>query len=171
MLQEAFRDNVVSQRKTISFSKCFKVGQMCVDDDECSGRPSTSTTLENIADVREAHLADQWQTIHGVCEIVGLSYGTVQCTLVDNLDMGRISAIFVSRLLSDDLKAHRVAVCSELKQQAKDDPNFISNTITGDDTWIYGYDPGTKQQSSQRKSSNSPRPKKRIKFAAMSCPC
>jgi hypothetical protein len=56
-----------------------------------------------------------------------------------------ISARFVPRLLNDDLKAHHVSVCRELKQQAKDDPNFISSIITGDETWVYGYDPETKQ--------------------------
>jgi hypothetical protein len=115
---------------------------------------------ENIAKVCEAILADRRQTIHDVCETVGQSYGIVQCMLADNLNMRRISARFVSRLLSDDQKAHRVSVCRELKQQARDDPNFISNIITGDETWVYGYDPGTKQQSSQWKLSNSPRPKK-----------
>ena len=53
-----------------------------------------------------------------------------------------------------------VSVGRELKQQARDDPNFISSNITGDETWVYGYDPETKQQSSQWKSTNSPRPKK-----------
>jgi len=48
----------------------------------------------------------------------------------------------------------------ELKQQARDDLNFISNIITGDETGVYVYDPDTKQQSSQWKSPNSPRPKK-----------
>jgi len=51
---------------------------MSVDNDEHSGRPSISTALENIAEVREAILTDHRQTIHNVCEIVGLSYGTVQ---------------------------------------------------------------------------------------------
>jgi hypothetical protein len=37
-------------------------------------------------------------------------------------------------------------VCRELKQQSRDDPNFISNIITGDETWVYGYDRVTKQQ-------------------------
>ena len=32
--------------------------------------------------------------------------------------------------------------------------------ITGDESWCYGYDPETKQQSSQWKSPGSPRPKK-----------
>jgi hypothetical protein len=70
-----------------------------------------------------------------------------------------ISAKFVPRLLSDDQKAYRVSVCRELRQ-ARDDPNFFSNIITGDETWVYGYDPKPKQQSSQRKSPNSPQPKK-----------
>jgi hypothetical protein len=66
-----------------------------------------------------------------------------------------ISAKFVPKLLNEDRKAHHVSVCRELKQQARDDSIFISNTITGDETWVYDYDPETKQQSSQRKSPNS----------------
>jgi len=71
-----------------------------------------------------------------------------------------ISARFVPRLLSDNQKVHRVSVCRELKQQARDVPNFISYIITGDETWVYGYDPETKQQSLQWKSPNEPCSKK-----------
>jgi len=89
---------------------------MSVDDDERSGRPSTSTTPENIAKFREAILADRRQTIHDVCEIVGLAYGTVQRIMADNLNTRRISARFVPRLLSDDQKVLRVSVCRELNK-------------------------------------------------------
>jgi hypothetical protein len=41
--------------------------------------------------------------------------------------MRRIPARFVQRLLSEDHKARSVSVCRELRQQARDDPNFISN--------------------------------------------
>jgi secreted PhoX family phosphatase len=71
----------------------------------------------------------------------------------------------------DDQKTLRVSVCRELKQQATDDPNFTSNIITSDETSVYGYDPETKQQSSQWKLPNSPWPEKHVKFAAMSSPC
>src|SRR5215510_14413982 len=36
----------------------------------------------------------------------------------------------------------------------------MSRVITGDESWVYGYDPETKQQSSQWKNPGSPRPKK-----------
>ena len=100
-------------------TNAFNDGWSSVDDDERSGRPSTSTTPENIAKVCEAILADRRQTIHDVCEIVGLSYGTVKRILADNLNMRHISARFVPRLLSNDQKALRVSVCRELKQQAR----------------------------------------------------
>jgi response regulator of citrate/malate metabolism len=75
-----------------------------------SGQLSTGTTPENIAKVREAIPADRKQTIHDVCEIVGLSYGTVQRILADSLNMRHISARFLPRLLSDDQEALRVSV-------------------------------------------------------------
>jgi hypothetical protein len=53
MLQEAFGDNAMSQSKTFLWFRCFKDGRMSVVDDERSGRPSTSTTPENTAKVRE----------------------------------------------------------------------------------------------------------------------
>jgi hypothetical protein len=139
--------------------KRFKDGRTSVDDDEHSERTSTSKTPENTAKIRETILAGQRRTIHDVCEI-GLSYGTGQRILAGNLNMGRISAKSVPRVLSDNQKVHRISACKEIKQEATDDPNFISNIRTGDETWVCGYEPETKQPPSQWKSPNSPRPKK-----------
>jgi hypothetical protein len=72
--------------------------------------------------------------------------------------MRRNAAKFVSRLLSGDQKEYRISVCTELK--AENDPNFISNIIIGDESWVFGYDAETKQHSSQRKTPTSSRPKK-----------
>jgi len=79
---------------------------------------------------------------------------------VGKLNMRRNSAWFAPRLLSDDQKAVRICVCRKLKQQARDDPSFISNIITDVELWVFGYEPETKQQASQWNSPNSPRPEK-----------
>jgi len=142
MLQEAFGGNAMSQ------SKIFFVTNTSRTDEHLS---TTMSVLDDrrqpqhrkTAKFREDILADRRQTIHDVCEIEGLSYGTVQRILADNLNMRRISARFVPRLLSDDQKALHVSVCRELKQQARDDPNFICNITTGDEKWVYGFDPET----------------------------
>jgi hypothetical protein len=51
MLQEAFRDNAMSQSKTFLWYGHFKDGRTSVNDYELSGQLLTSTTLENIAKV------------------------------------------------------------------------------------------------------------------------
>jgi len=73
--------------------------------------------------------------------------------------MHRVAAKFVARILIADQKQQRVNVCTELRQFASDDERFLSRVITGDESWVYVYDPETKRQSSQWKSPTSPRPK------------
>ena len=41
-----------------------------------------------------------------------------------------------------------------------DNPNLLKKVITGDGSWVYGYDIKTKVQSSQWKRPQEPRPKK-----------
>jgi hypothetical protein len=50
-------------------------------------------------------------------------------------------------------------MCLELQEKVNEDPTFthICRIITGGESWIYGYDPETRQQSSQWKSPQSPR--------------
>jgi hypothetical protein len=74
--------------------------------------------------------------------------------------MHRISAKFVPCLLTEDQKQNRVDVSQELLDRANDNDNFLKNIITGDETWVYGYDVETKVQSSQRVSKTSRKPKK-----------
>jgi hypothetical protein len=70
------------------------------------------------------------------------------------------AAKYVPRVLSSDQKEYHIAVCTELKEWAENNPNFIANIITGDESWVFGYDTETKQQSSQCKTPTSLRPKK-----------
>jgi hypothetical protein len=73
--------------------------------------------------------------------------------------MSLIATKFVSRLLINHQKQWRVNMCLELWQKVNKDPTFtcISRIIRGDESWIYTYDPETKQQLLQWKS---PRAKK-----------
>jgi histone-lysine N-methyltransferase SETMAR len=67
--------------------------------------------------------------------------------------------------LSDEQKERRQELCSDLLQRIEDEPDLLNLVFTCDETWIVTYDPETKRQSMQWKSTSSPRPKK----ARMSC--
>jgi len=58
------------------------------------------------------------------------------------MKMRCVASKFVLRFLSVDEKQQRLEVCLDLKENATNDPSFLSNVITGDETWVYAYDPG-----------------------------
>ncbi|GFV29789.1 uncharacterized protein TNCV_1926141 [Trichonephila clavipes] len=86
--------------------------------------------------------------------------GSCDEILRKDMNMRRVSAKFVPRLLTEDQQFQRLATSPDLFQSERDDPEFMKFIITGDESWVYGYDPETKQQSSQWKTPGSPRPKK-----------
>ncbi|XP_029341252.1 uncharacterized protein LOC115033209 [Acyrthosiphon pisum] len=77
----------------------------------------------------------------------------------------------VPKNLTIDQKFNRKEICSDTLKIIKDDPSFINNIITCDETWIFTYDPETKRQSMHWKTPTSPRMKKarmsKSKFKAM----
>ncbi|KAL4092021.1 hypothetical protein QTP88_026604 [Uroleucon formosanum] len=99
-------------------------------------------------------------TVREVANEVGISICTCHLILSDALGMKRVSAKLVPKLLTEEQMEHCIEVCLDLKNRVSNDPCFIKSIITSDETWVYGYDPETKVQSSQWKTANSPRPKK-----------
>jgi len=138
----------------------FKTGRTSVGDDEHTGRPTSCTTPETVARIQQLIRQDRRWTIRDIAEEEGVGYGTCQRLLTEELGMHRVAAKFVSRILTADQKQQRVNVCTELRQLVSDDETFLSRFVTGDESWVCGYDPETKQQSSQWKSPTSPWPKK-----------
>ncbi|XP_023237321.1 uncharacterized protein LOC111636332 [Centruroides sculpturatus] len=67
--------------------------------------------------------------------------------------MRSVSTKFVPHLFTADQKGNCLAACQALKEHLKNDPDLFSKVITGDESWCYSYDPETKCQSSQWKTS------------------
>jgi hypothetical protein len=53
-----------------------------------------------------------------------------------------------------------VNICQELLDHTSENENFLKRIITGNETWVYGYDVKMKMQSLQWVRKNLPRPKK-----------
>jgi hypothetical protein len=62
-----------------------------VEDDERSGRPSTSRTTVNVEKIRELIHEDRRRTIHEFAYTVGISYGVCQEILTENFNMRHIA--------------------------------------------------------------------------------
>ena len=99
-------------------------------------------------------------TVRELADDYGISVGSCDAVLTDDLHMKRVCVKFVPRLLTDDQREQRQEIARYLFERSCEDVQFLKNTVTGDESWVYGYDPETKQQSSQWKGPTSPRPKK-----------
>jgi len=162
MLKQAFGDPWMSRSRTFEWFGRFKNGSTSTANDDRSGRPSTATNPSKVEQVRAAVNRDRHRTIHDLCVEVGIGYGSCQRILTEQLNMHRIAAKFVPRVLTHDQKYSRVTICQERKETVINDSTLLLNVITGDESIVYTYDPETKLQSSQWKSPGSPRPKKHV---------
>jgi len=70
---------------------------------------------KNVETIRRLVHEDCRRTIKDIAAIVNVSYGTVQIILTFDLNMHRVAAKFVPRLLTPEQKEHRVAISQELR--------------------------------------------------------
>nr|CAI5830179.1 unnamed protein product [Callosobruchus analis] len=160
MVKTAYGDAALSKTRVYEWFSRFKNKEMSIEDQHRSRRPSTSRSDENVKKINVLVREDRHRTIDQLCEMSGISWSSVQRILSEDLHMRRVAAKFVPRLLTGEQRERRLRACLELQDQLKEDPEFFSKVITGDESWCYGYDPETKQQSSQWMALGSPRPKK-----------
>jgi len=92
--------------------------------------------------------------------VLNLNRQTVNEILTFELGMQKICAKLVPKTLTNEQKKTRRNVCLDFLEHIETPKNVFKHVITGDETWIFEYDPDTKRQSSEWHTSNSPRPKK-----------
>ncbi|UYV79063.1 hypothetical protein LAZ67_17000977 [Cordylochernes scorpioides] len=153
-------DAVMSRRRVFEWYKRFKEGREETADNERSGRPSTSTTPEKVDKVLELVREDRRITVREVAEEAGISFRSAQSIMKDILGVRSLNAILVPKDLTFDQKNDQKETASLNLEATTDDPELLKRVITGDETWICGFDSETTQQASEWRFKNEPRPKK-----------
>jgi len=138
----------------------FKCGDFSTWDAPCPGRPKTVTTPEIIDQIHELILEDGWILAKSIAEQLGISREQVGSIIHEDLDMRKLSANWVPKFLNADQK-RQCQSSEQLLEFFQRNPNdYLSRLVTMDETWLYHYDPQTKQQSVEWQHSGSPHPKK-----------
>jgi len=77
---------------------------------------------------------------------VNIDRETVRKILTDDLDMRKVCAKMVPKELTEEQKKRRGIICQYLLERQD---GILGRVITGDETWVYKYDPETKRQIAQ----------------------
>ena len=80
--------------------------------------------------------------------------------LTENLEMRKLCAKMFLRILSEYQRQRRFTVYQDISERLEAEPDLLNSVITGDQTWVFEYDPETKRQSREWKNYGSPRPMK-----------
>ncbi|UYV74029.1 hypothetical protein LAZ67_11001878 [Cordylochernes scorpioides] len=79
----------------------------------------------------------------------GISKTTIGGIVTEDLKLKKTPAKFIPISLTNEKKLCRLATCEDMLEMTRTDPEWKDKIITGDETWIYGYDPETKRQSTE----------------------
>jgi len=139
----------------------FKRGDFSTCDAPRPRRPKTVTIPEIIDQIPELILEDHRISAKSIAEQLSMSRERVGSIIHEDLDMRKLSAKWVPKCLNADQKRHRCQSSEQLLEFFRRYPNyFLSRLVAMDETWLYHYDPETKQQSMEWRNSGSTRPQK-----------
>ena len=118
------------------------------------GQPKTVTTPELIDQIHELILGGGRISVKSIGEQLGISRERVGSIIHEDLDKGHLSAKWFSKCLNADHKLQRCQSSEQNLDFFRRDPNdFLSQLLIMDETWLYHYDPETKQQSMEWRHS------------------
>jgi len=99
--------------------------------------------------------------VNEIAAHLDMSHGSAHHIIHDVLQFHEVSASWVPRQLTAELKDRRGDACQELlKRFEAEGDDFLGNIVTGDETWAHYHQPETKKASKEWRHTSSPKPKK-----------
>ena len=87
-------------------------------------------------------MCDRRRDLRIIASEVGVSFGAIQSIFTNILGMSKVSARWLSQMLTDDQKRTRLNISRYLLSRYEDD--FIERVVTQDDTWVNQFLPRVK---------------------------
>ncbi|UYV61631.1 hypothetical protein LAZ67_1005658, partial [Cordylochernes scorpioides] len=160
MLNKAFPNTAPKRTTVFEWHSRFKAGRISIEDDPRQGRPTFQRTDENVQKITDLIKENPRTTLLELEQDTGISKTTIGRIVTEDLRLKKTPAKFIPRFLTNEQKLCRLATCEDMLEMTRTDPEWKDKIITGDETWVYGYDPETKRQSAEWRGQGEPRPKK-----------
>ena len=90
--------------------------------------------------------------IREVAGNVVMSFSSCQAIFTDVIGMKHAAAKIDPKLVNFEQKQRCMDIAQKMLTTFNDDPDLLKKVITGDESWVCGYDIETKDQSSQWKA-------------------
>ena len=142
-----------------SWKNKFESGEESIKNAPKSGRPKFASRKEIVSKIKEIVEGDARFTVRDIARKVGISLSTIHLILKKHLYVRKIFARWVAHLLTDEQNRQRVKVAKKMLQMFKTcDKKQFANVVTGDENWVYYFEPVRKFSNKIWASKHSRRP-------------
>ena len=142
-----------------SWKNNFESGVDSIKNVPKSGRPKFASRKEIVSKIKEIIEGDARFTVRDIARKVGIPLSTIHLILKKHLKVQKIFARWVPHLLTDEQNRQRVKVAKKMLQMFKTcDKKQFANVVTGDENWVYYFEPVRKFSNKIWASKHSRRP-------------
>jgi hypothetical protein len=132
----------LSLQQVYEWSRKFRNSVTSVADAPRSSQAHCVVTPESIAAAETTVMDNRRVTVNETAANLNISHGSAHHIIHDMLKFCKVSARWVPRHLTPELKERRVDACEELLRsfEAEGD-GFLARIVTGDETWVHYHQP------------------------------
>ncbi|GFS82437.1 putative DD34D transposase [Nephila pilipes] len=147
-LNSLYSDKAPSYSTVKNWYNDFNRGRCSIQDESRAGRPKSVVVPEKINAVRELIKQDRHVTYLEIEASLDISMISINKILHEHLSVKKICSRWIPHNLTNAQKKARVDWCKEmLEKYIQGTSKAVYNIYTCDESWIYAYEPETKQQS------------------------
>ena len=158
-LQKVYGNGALKYATFCKWVRHFNDGPESIENNPRVGRPVSVLTEKNVVTVKTLIEEDARYTIQEIEELSGIHSSSVLKILRERLGLHKICARWVPHLLTDKQKQSRVRLASQvIEKYDKCDPCRLKEIVTGDETWIYHFQPDSKAENKVWVSSEGDTP-------------
>ena len=158
-LQKVYENSALKYATVCKRVRRFNDGRESIENDPRVGRPVCFLMEKNVATVKTLIEEDARYTVQEIEELSGIHSSSVLKILCERLGLRKICVRWVPHFLTDEQKQSRVRLASQVIQKYdKCDPHRLEEIVTGDETWIYHFQPDSTAKNKVWVSSEGDRP-------------
>ena len=145
-----YGDACLSLQQVYEWTRKFKNGISSITDSPRPGQAHRVVTSEAIAAVEAIVKENRRITVNEIATHMDKSHGSAHHIVHDILQFHKVSARWVPRQLTAELKERRVDACQELlKRFEAECGGFLGRIVTGDKTWAHYHQPESRKKQAR----------------------
>ncbi|UYV66803.1 hypothetical protein LAZ67_4002894 [Cordylochernes scorpioides] len=129
--------------------EAFKAGRISIEDATRRDAQNFKGLMKMCRKITDLIKENPRTTLLDLEQDTGISKTTIGRIVTEDLKLKKTPAKFIPRFLTNEQNLCRLATCEDMLKMTRTDPEWKDKIITGDEKWVYGYDPETKRQSAE----------------------